>query len=373
VGSVSDGIGDLVHLEEYTKYLHQKYRGQFNVISVVHLGDSDSFALRTAAKARSEKLSDVYKDLNIRVSTVSSGNQVYLDQQALIKSLLSESERASVAKTILISHSGDLQEYGSNGPYRFYKEPGTIGEANKFFLELEKQSPELHKILTQNEAVHRPFIPADIRRRHVLKAFFKNFVALQPGDFYFPKDLMKQEGTRLEIEGIAKDHNLNLLFVTPENIKDVAATPVDSHTIRIFYGFPLSDESYKGLYLYTRGDVVGYSGDDTFSLALSSGKLPFPDPHNGVQQNLILEILPKEIQDPALKHYFLKIYERHRERYLSGVRNDEGEIQFDDLPRNPEELQKLKAAWLKFAHEAYVKKNGFRTLDEMVKLSRRFK
>lgn len=351
---VLNGIGDAVHLEEYMKYLKNHYSGRLQAIGLAQ------FSSFPQGRDRAERLKEFYRFLDIRAYNEEDAPSLGFEGEYIIP----EAERLRIAGTFVISTGAEYPfsgsrpkqivhdprgflEYAANGFYRFYMKPGVIEPAKQteFWAELQSDSPQFHALLLDAQKSGRPLLPGDLRFEAAVLCYINTFAPLYPNaDFYLPRNQLT-DAVREQIRA----HYPKAVFVSPDSPTET--TPPES--IRIFYGFPLSDDSYKGLFLYTQGDVVGYGGDDGFTLALSSAKLPFPGVTSQSHQS---RILTDHVPASLLHDYFLQAMASF---------GDPAKVS-TGLDKSKEEILALKAEWLAYADHAYVHKNAFTEFDRFL-------
>lgn len=358
-----DGVGDLVHLEEYIKYIRNNFEGMVSAIGIARIAKSNQPALN-----RSTRLAADYASLNIRtfegtppaqlVSLVELDN-IYRKIKVSASKINWHFGRTA---TVNVETPEDtLLEYGAGGNFRFYSTPGQAdAEATaKFHESLKREGAELYDALFPGGIQSRPFFPGDFKNQESLELFIDNLAPeFKPCDFYVPHKLLTAD-FKQTIMAVYP----STAFISPE----IHEGPRDAE-IRIFSGFPLSDTTYRGLYLYTDGEIVGYAGDDTFTFALSSGKLPFPGlPTNGVQEDVITKYGSQFLA--IFRSAQVVVVNQVVRDYLMHVRDsytESNSFGFGALGFSAAQFSVLKKNWLDFALDAYHYKNAFRQIDQIV-------
>ncbi|MGI9214669.1 MAG: hypothetical protein ACR2HS_03160, partial [Gammaproteobacteria bacterium] len=161
--------------------------------------------------------------------------------------------------------------------------------------------------------------PGDLRSKEAILSFVRiNLIRYgSVCDFYLPKKYMQDPEVLKEVEDICKEHQVEYDYVTPDTTKKSEILNSSKSKVRFFSGFDLSDDLYKGLYLYNKKAGAGISGDDGISLAISGGNLPFHGktlPEEGIQSVVIKDMmeLAKELGLNNLGMYFQFFFERKK-------------------------------------------------------------
>lgn len=131
------------------------------------------------------------------------------------------------------------------------------------------QAPNI-KQFSENHSL----IPAYFNDNHPLEKFISlitsNKLARNPV-FYCSGKIDPSKFKHLGKSPIQK-----IICIKPDNqVQTITCNPEGGQTIYIMSGFNLTDRSYKALYQQEELEFVGVSGDNTFEMALSNGKIPF--------------------------------------------------------------------------------------------------
>ena len=173
------------------------------------------------------------------------------------------------------------------------------------------------------------------------------------------KDILKP--VQEIIRDFCVQHQVDCKFVSPGSSDTEADLTENPNCIRFFLGFELTDDLYKGLYLYNQGASAGISGDDGWSLAISSNNLPFHGNRNVVQSQVFGDFvkLAESLDLQCLKKY-LQCFAWYTSINLL--------IHLEPIITNPSEIKKILKEYSILTEHVKVKLNIFHKLCQHLEL-----